>query len=119
MDEVNQRFQHLSIQIFDSLDNQSVLKCLEVNSSWCDFLEKQKFLQIRMIHSYIESHFHEVGKAWKSVFKTLSSENIIHLGNAVKNVYEKESLPLLRKAIRVNDPVRKRKHIQLAIGGKT
>ena len=44
--------------------------------------------------------FNEVGKAWKSVFKTLSSENIIHLGNAVKNVYGNESLPL--KARRLN-----------------
>ena len=47
-----------------------------------------------MIRSNIED-FHQVGDAWKSVFKTLSSENIMHLRAAVKNVlYGNESLPL-------------------------
>ena len=94
------RFPHLTEKIFGSVFDEELKECKEVSREWYSYLSQQKFLQVRMIQSYIESHFHEVGEAWKSVFKTLNSENIIHLGNAVKNVYGNESLPL--RARRLN-----------------
>ena len=87
MDEVNQRFQHLSIQIFDSLDNQSVLKCMEVNSSWCDFLEKQKFLQIRIIQNTV-GKFDLIEDSWKEIYRKSNAEILIDLKIAVAKFYE-------------------------------
>ena len=44
MEEVNLRFDHLGGQIFDSLDNVSLVKCKEVSRPWKTFVENQKFL---------------------------------------------------------------------------
>ena len=54
MEDFNQRFQHLSEQIFDSLDNRSLFACKEVSRSWHYFLDDQKFLQIRIIQRILE-----------------------------------------------------------------
>ena len=69
METIFQRFPHLSQEIFDLVDNQSLAKCQEVSLPWYEFLQKQKFRKIREIKSLIES-FHEVGDIWKKVFKS-------------------------------------------------
>jgi hypothetical protein len=86
METLFPRFPHLSQEVFDSVDNQSLLKCQEVSLPWCEFLQKQKFYQIRIIKSIIEQ-FHEVGDAWKKVFKSATTRNIMDLGTAVDLFY--------------------------------
>ena len=54
MEDLYQRFPHLSEQIFDSLDNRSLFACKEVSRSWHQFLDGQKFLQIRIIQRILE-----------------------------------------------------------------
>ena len=49
MEELNSRFEHISEQIFDRLDNKSLVNCMEVSSNWYHFFEDRKFLNIRMI----------------------------------------------------------------------
>ena len=49
MEELNSRFEHISEQIFDRLDNKSLVNCMEVSSNWYHFLEDRKFLNIRII----------------------------------------------------------------------
>lgn len=49
MEELNSRFEHISEQIFDHLDNKSLVNCMEVSSNWCHFLQDRKFLNIRII----------------------------------------------------------------------
>ena len=47
MEEVFLRFPHLSENIFGSLNNEFLAKSKEVCKSWYDYLDDQKFLQIR------------------------------------------------------------------------
>ena len=47
MDEVFLRFPHLSENIFDSLNSESLAKSKEVCISWYQYLDDQKFLQTR------------------------------------------------------------------------
>ena len=49
MEELNSRLEHISEQIFDQLDNKSLVDCMEVCPDWYHFLRDQKFLNIRMI----------------------------------------------------------------------
>ena len=49
MEELNSRFEHISEQIFDQLDNKSLVNCMEVSSNWYHFLEDRKFINIRII----------------------------------------------------------------------
>ena len=88
MEILFQRFSHLSKEVFDSVDNQSLAKCQEVSLPWYEFLRKQKFRQIRIIKSIIEQ-FHEVGDTWKKVFKSATTQNIMDLGPAVDLYYQK------------------------------
>ena len=53
MEEVLLRFQHLGKQIFDDLDNVSLTKCMEVNRTFKEFIEYQKFPWIRIIAKYV------------------------------------------------------------------
>ena len=86
METLFQRFPHLSEEVFDLVDNQSLAKCQEVSLSWYEYLQKQKFRKIREIKSLIED-FHEVGNNWKKVFKSATTQNIMDLGPAVDLFY--------------------------------
>ena len=87
MEILFQRFSHLSQEIFDSVDNQSLAKCQEVSLPWYEFVQQQKFRQIRIIKSIIEQ-FNEVGDTWKKVFKSATTQNITNLGQAVDLFYQ-------------------------------
>ena len=86
METLFQRFPHLSQEVFDLADNRSLAKCQEVSLPWYEFLQEQKFRQIRIIKSIIEQ-FHEVGDTWKKVFKSATTQNIMDLGPAVDLFY--------------------------------
>ena len=60
MDTLFQRFPHLSQEVFDLVDNLCLAKCQKVSLPWYEFLQKQKFHEIRVIKSVIEQ-FHDVG----------------------------------------------------------
>ena len=102
MEDFNQRFQHISEQIFDSLDNRSLFACKEVSRSWHHFLDDQKFLQIRIIQKILEGtekvswnnnfynedpdegiiiHFNR--KLWNKVFHRCNTKTILDLKSAV------------------------------------
>ena len=68
------------------LDNLSLTRCREVSKTWKSFLDQQKFLNIRCIQSYIEKR-HKIGEPWKNFLKNSSTEMIILLNSAVKDVY--------------------------------
>ena len=87
METLIQRFPHLSQNVFNSVDNQSLAKCQEVSLPWYEFLQQQKFRQIRTIMSTIEQT-HEVGDTWKNVFKSATTQNIMDLGPAVDLFYQ-------------------------------
>ena len=87
MEEVNLRFQHISGQIFDCLDNESLAHCQEVCRSWNNFLDGQKFLNARIIFETV-SKFQNVGKSWFQVFKKCNTKTIMDLRIAVEHFYK-------------------------------
>ena len=82
MEEVNLRFDHLGKQIFDSLDDKSLVKTKEVTRSWKTFVENQKFLYTRIIRQHVEK-FHEVRNAWDVTFAKSSTKTIMDLTASV------------------------------------
>ena len=68
MEEIFLRFPHLSENIFEFLDNQSLAKSRKVCKTWNRHLEDLKFLQIRIIKSLIEK-YDKVGEPWKKIFR--------------------------------------------------
>ena len=88
MEEVTFRFPYLSENIFNLLDNESIIKCREVSKFWKNYLDDQKFLEIRKISATVEQ-FHIVGKSWKKVFETGSTSTIRDLRVAVGQFYKK------------------------------
>ena len=91
MEEIALRFPHLNGEIFNSLDDQNVAKCRDVSRFWCIHLDKQKFLQIRIIQATV-GQFHKIGEAWNMVFKTAPTKIIMDLGLAVSEFYKKNSI---------------------------
>ena len=55
MEEQFSRFPYISEQIFDQLDDQNLVKCRRISKSWCNYLDNQKVLYIRMIKQSIKS----------------------------------------------------------------
>ena len=53
----------LGDKIFRELDNQSLVKCKEVQSLWYNFINEEKVLWFRMIQNYI-GDVHEFSTVW-------------------------------------------------------
>ena len=54
MEEVLLRFHYVGQQIFEQLDNKSLVKCREVARSWQQFIDNKKLSWIRIIKKYLE-----------------------------------------------------------------
>ena len=67
MDNLILRFSHLDEKIFNSLKNETVAKCKETSKIWHNYLDAQKFVQIRIITDRI-NQFHDIGKPWTHFF---------------------------------------------------
>ena len=87
MEEVNLRFQHISEQIFNCLDNESLINCQEVCRSWNIYLNGQKFCQARIILETVKKT-HKVGNSWLEVFKKCNTKTIMDLRIAVEHIYK-------------------------------
>ena len=54
MEDVIQRFPNISPQIFENLDDESLVLCREVCKAWKSCIDREKFYWIRIIMSYLE-----------------------------------------------------------------
>ena len=57
MEEVILRFSHLGEDIFDSLDNRSLLTSKKVSRTWNSFIKDRKFLWIRILKQFGENSY--------------------------------------------------------------
>ena len=64
MDIICSKFPALGQQIFCNLDNENLIKCKNLGKTWSEFIEKEKFIQIRFITKYITNH-----KDYKDIWK--------------------------------------------------
>ena len=84
-EDLHIRFPHLSVAIFDQLDDQSLSKCREVCKSWLEFLDQEKFIRtriIRIIKNAIECYKSEI-------LELATVENLSKLACAVRQFYKK------------------------------
>ena len=73
------RLPHIGEKIFDSLDNQSLLKCKEVSRTWYDFVGDQKFPWVRMIKTYVKESnkkYTECPKHWHKLFRKINTQQV-------------------------------------------
>ena len=54
--DFNLRFPHISEQIFDNLDDESLAQCREVSTSMCDFIDNTKIPWKRIIKKYMQNN---------------------------------------------------------------
>ena len=87
MDKLSLRFPHLAEGIFNSLDNQSLSNCRIVNSSWKNYLDRQKFFQIRKIKGNI-TKFHVIGEPWELIFRKAGIDILRKLFYAVRKSFK-------------------------------
>ena len=104
------RFSHLSKGIFNSLDNKNLTKCQEISRSWHNYLDTQKFSQVRFIKGILED-WHEETHSWTKfklpqcyqlAFDKANTETIIELKIAVNQF----SICELRNQIRTRTRAR-------------
>ena len=86
MEEIFLRFSHLNEKIFKLLDNQNLVKCMEVSRIWGSHLKVQKFVQIRTIKAIVK-HYDYVEEIWNDVFMNNSTDIINELQLAVQEFY--------------------------------
>ena len=79
MEEVVQRFPNISQQIFENLDNESLVLCREVCKAWKNCIDREKFYWIRIIMKYLQ---YSEGKSLRILFCNNNLE-------IVKNLAEK------------------------------
>ena len=94
IDNLMFRFPHLSVMIFDHLDNQSLVNCKLVSKDLNIYLSEQKFHQIRIITETVKK-FQELRQPWINVFKKANTETIMKLGSAVGQFYTKKGVKYL------------------------
>ena len=95
MEEQFARFPHISEQIFGQLNNQNLAKCRKISKSWRNYLDNQKFMNIRIIRQSIrpsdcKDNFQwlidETKKPWREFFKRASSESIQYFAKVIRKV---------------------------------
>ena len=95
MEEQFARFPHISEHIFGQLNNQNLAKCRKLSKSWCNYLDNQKIMNIRIIKQSIRSSdckdnfqllIDETKKPWTEFFKRASVESIQYLAKVSKKV---------------------------------
>ena len=89
MEVVFSRFSHLSENIFELLDNESIATCTNVSKVWKNYVNSQKLVQIRKIKATVEQ-FHDLGKAWEEIFETASTETMRDLAYSVSLFYKND-----------------------------
>ena len=79
MEEVLLRFVHLAEDIFDSLDDKSLVNCKKVSKIWNSFIEGQKFPWIRLIKRHDEKSnkkHTDCQQKWRKLFQKTKFEDV-------------------------------------------
>ena len=66
MESIFSKIPDLGEKIFKELDNQSLVKCKEVQRSWYNFINEEKVIWFRIIQNYIKND-NEFLQAWRKV----------------------------------------------------
>ena len=86
MDNVLLRFGHIGLEIFLSLDVQSLTKCQEASRSWKTFIDTEKIAPFKIIYEKTKIPTKNI---WKTIRES-TLESAIELANEVNSVYKME-----------------------------
>jgi hypothetical protein len=86
IDETFGRFPHLFQNIFNNLDNNSLINCREVCQTWKSLLDFEKFVCLRRIQKY-QGRLEPLDQ-WIKVIKKTPVEDIIVLCQVVENLFK-------------------------------
>ena len=88
MEDLLRRTPHLPEAIFDQLDDKSLMKCKEVNRSWCNFINDNKILWVRMIQKYFCAMNYVYIDSWEKVIIKISSESWKELSMTLQKLFK-------------------------------
>ena len=90
------RFPHLASNIFDQLDNQSLVNCKEASRKLDNFFGNEKFFWLRIIHKF-RGNFVEFKATWNKTLKKSPAILVKELSLATHNFFEKRSSRIARQ----------------------
>ena len=85
------RLPHIGKQIFDSLNNVSLMRCKKISREWYDFIDVQKFTWIRIIKKHVKESnptYTECPKHWQQLFRQTTTKQVIKLASAIQKQSE-------------------------------
>ena len=86
MESIFSKIPDLGEKIFKELDNQSLVKCKEVQRSWYNFINEEKFQWLRMIQNYIGDN-NEFKTAWRKVLKKAPVDFVTYVAISTQQYY--------------------------------
>ena len=93
MESIFSKIPDLGEKIFKELDNQSLVKCKEIQRSWYNFMKEEKILWFRMIQNYLGDQ-NDFLTAWRKVLKQVPVDFVMHVAIATKKfnaIYQLQS----------------------------
>ena len=91
MESIFENVPDLGDKIIRELDNQTLVKCREVQRSWYNFVNREKVLWFRMIKNYIGID-NEVLKAWRKVLRKMPITFVTQVAIATQRVHAKKQI---------------------------
>ena len=86
MENIFSKIPDLGEKIFKELDNQSLVKCKEVQRSWYNFINEEKVLWFRIIQNYIRKD-NEFLQAWRKVLTKAPVDFVTQVALATEQFY--------------------------------
>ena len=90
MENLSNRFPHLSSNIFNELNDQSVFNCKESSRKINNFIGSEKFFWLRIIQKY-RGNFVEFNDPWNKIIKKSSINFVKELSQAIYRFFTKRS----------------------------
>ena len=90
MEELLLRFGHLGEDIFDSLDDKTLIDCSKVGKTWNSFIKDMKIFWVRIIKKHAKTsnknHTDSIQK-WTNLFKKINMEDVRKFARKCDNDY--------------------------------
>ena len=91
MEEVLLRFNHLGVNIFKSLDDESIAKCKKICKTWNGFIEDQEFLWIRIIQKInekVSKNQIQIPLRWRAIIENTSIKDVKNFAKKLMLVFQ-------------------------------
>ena len=91
MDVIQKRFPTLAVNIFNNLDDQSLVNFKDANRENYEFMDQERFYWIRILEKYSE-YFETSNESWKMSTSKIHAIFVKKLATAVINFFKTASV---------------------------